>query len=77
MKMREYVDGIQGEGSWDSMHDLIDNMIVPGWSLPMMDVDGVTVAVFPGSDREVTLEAVKNEVRKFRRLMESCEETAT
>jgi hypothetical protein len=23
MKMREYVDRIQGEGTWDRMHDLI------------------------------------------------------
>jgi hypothetical protein len=23
MKMREYVDRIQGEGAWDRMHDLI------------------------------------------------------
>jgi len=69
MKMREYVDGIQGEGSWDRMHDLIERKVIVGWSLPPVQVDGATVHIFPGTDREVTLEEVQDELRKsFSRL---------
>jgi hypothetical protein len=64
MKMRDYVDGIQGPGSWDTMHDLIDKQQILGWDLPPIMVDNHLVHVFPGTDREVTLEAVQNEVRK-------------
>ena len=64
MKMREYVDNIQGEGSWDRMHDLINDMNLFGWSMPEVEVDGSMVAIFPGTDREVTLEQVQNEIRK-------------
>ena len=64
MKMREYVDAIQGAGSWDRMHDLINVRRIGGWDLPPVDVDGVTVNIFPGADREVTLEQVKNEIQK-------------
>lgn len=68
MKMRDYVDAIQGDGSWDRMHDLIERQQIFGWQMPMIEIDGRQVHVFPGSDREVTLEAVKNEIRKvFRR----------
>lgn len=62
--MREYVDGIQGEGSWDRMHDQINGMNLHGWTMPELDVDGIKVAIFPGSDRECTVEQVKNEIRK-------------
>ncbi len=64
MKMREYVDKIEGEGSWDRMHDLINDMNLFGWSMPEVEVDGAMVAIFPGTDREVTLEQVQNEIRK-------------
>lgn len=64
MKMRDFVDGIQGAGSWDRMHDLINRQQIFGWSMPPIDVDGHQVYIFPGSDREVTLEQVRNEVRK-------------
>lgn len=64
MKMREYVDGIQGAGSWDRMHDLIEAKSIAGWDLPPVEVDGRHIHIFPGEDREVSLEAVKNEIRK-------------
>ena len=64
MKMRKYVDSIQGAGSWDRMHDLIGKQKLFGWEMPPITVDGAVVHIFPGSDREVTLEAVQNEVRK-------------
>jgi hypothetical protein len=64
MKMREYVDGIQGVGSWDRMHDAIDRQEIRGWTLPPIEVDGMHVNIFPGTDREVMLEAVQNEIRK-------------
>jgi hypothetical protein len=64
MKMREYVYGIQGEGSWDRMHDLIAKKSLFGWEMPPVSVDGMTVHIFPGTDREVSLEAVQNEIRK-------------
>ncbi len=67
MKMRDYVDGIQGAGSWDRMHDLIDRQELFGWSMPLVEVDGHRVHIFPGADREVTLEAVQDEVRKVLR----------
>lgn len=65
MTMREYVDGIMGTGAWDRMHDAIDRKELIGWSLPPLDVDGRRVHIFPGTDREVTVDAVRNEVRKF------------
>jgi len=61
MKMREYVDNIQGHGSWDNMHDL---KRIFGWSLPPVSVDGHKVHIVPGENREVTLEEVQNEIRK-------------
>lgn len=64
MKMREYVDGIQGQGSWDRMHDLINQKMLGGWTMPPVEVDGRKVSIFPGNDREVTLEQVQNEIRK-------------
>lgn len=64
MKMREYVDVIQGEGAWDRMHDCIDRQELFGWSLLPVEVDGPKVHIFPGDDREVTLEAVQDQVRK-------------
>jgi hypothetical protein len=36
MKMREYVDRIQGEGTWDRMHDLIAKQEIFGWPMPPM-----------------------------------------
>lgn len=63
MNMRDYVDARAGHGSWDRMHDMIDVGSVGGWTLPLVDVDGVSVHVFPGSNREVTLDAVQNEIR--------------
>lgn len=64
MKMRDYVDEIQGEGSWDNMHDLINRMEIPGWDMPPVEVDGAMFNIFPGTNREVTLEAVQDEVRR-------------
>lgn len=64
MTMREYVDGIQGAGSWDRMHDLIARMEIFGWDMPPVEVDGHKVHVFPGTNREATLEQVQNEVRR-------------
>lgn len=64
MKMRDYVDGIQGTGSWDRMHDMIEDGKILGWSMPPVEVDGRTVHIFPGTDREVTLERVQDEIRK-------------
>lgn len=61
--MREYVDGIQGAGSWDRMHDLIEQKQMFGWEMPPVEVDGATVHIFPGTDREVTLEQVQAEIR--------------
>jgi len=63
MKMREYVDRIQGEGTWDRMHDLIAKQEIFGWPMPPIEVDGATVSIFPGVDREVTLEEVKDAIR--------------
>lgn len=65
MKMREYVDAIQGAGKWDEMHDLIDRKEMFGWSLPPVEVDGRRCNIFPGTDREVTLESVQSELRKI------------
>jgi hypothetical protein len=64
IKMRDYVDGIQGAGAWDRMHDLIEEGERFGWTMPPVEVDGRRVAIYPGTDREVTLEAVQNEIRK-------------
>lgn len=64
MRMRDYVDGIQGPGSWDQMHDLIDKMQIFGWEMPPIEVDGHTVNIFPGTNREVMLEDVQNELRR-------------
>lgn len=64
MKMREYVDGIQGAGSWDRMHDMIANQQILGWRMPPVEVDGRKVSIFPGDNREVTLEQVQNELRR-------------
>lgn len=64
MKMRDYVDGIQGDGSWDRMHDLIDKMQIFGWEMPPITVDGATVWIFPGENPEATLEEVQSEIRR-------------
>lgn len=64
MKMREYVDVLRGQGSWDRMHDLIDQQQTHGWDLIPIEVDGVKVSIFPGHNREVTLQEVQDEVRK-------------
>lgn len=64
MKMREYVDAIQGLGSWDRMHDKIEKMDLFGWTLPPVWVDGKKVNIFPGADREALLEDVQKEIRK-------------
>lgn len=64
MKMREYVDSLQGAGAWDRMHDLIDQKRLGGWSMPPVDVDGQEVHIFPGTNRDITLEQVQNEIRK-------------
>ncbi len=63
--MREYVDGIQGEGSWDRMHASINKMEIFGWTMPPVEVDGKTVHIFPGENREVTLEEVQMCIRKL------------
>jgi hypothetical protein len=62
--MREYVDALQGEGAWDRMHDQINGMNIDGWAMPPLMVDGKLVHIFPGTDREVTVDQVKNEIRK-------------
>ena len=66
--MRDYVDGVQGKGVWDRMHDILekgpDLATIGDWDLPEITVDGVTVAVFPGTNREVTLEDVEGEVAR-------------
>lgn len=64
MKMRDYVDAIQGVGSWDRMQDAIERQELFGWSLPPVDVDGRRVNIFPGTDREAMLEDVQEEIRK-------------
>src|SRR5689334_1054700 len=64
VKMREHVDATMGNGAWDRMHDLIAVGRLDGWTLPPMVVDGVSVSLFPGSNREVTVEEVEAEVRK-------------
>lgn len=58
MKMREFVDAAEGEGSWDQMHDTGIFETVP------VEVGGTIVQIFPGTDREVTVEKVQAEVRK-------------
>jgi len=64
MKMREYVDSIQGDGAWDRIHEMIQQGRIDGWDMPPVNVDGHEVHIFPGEDREVTLEQVQNEIRK-------------
>jgi hypothetical protein len=64
MKMRQHVDAVQGEGSWDRMHDAIDRGDSSGWSLPPIEVDGMRASIYPGEDREVTVETVNDEIRK-------------
>lgn len=64
-KMRDYVDGVQGAGSWDRMHDLIDQKQLFGWTMPSLEVDGCKVDIFPGTDREVTVEAIQGEIRRL------------
>ena len=63
-KMRDYVDGIRGPGTWDQMHDKIDRKEVFGWEMPPVEVDGIITHIFPGEDREVTLEQVKDSIRR-------------
>ena len=62
--MREYVDDFRGEGAWDNMHDLIDKKALFGWDLVPITVDGRLVHIFPGTNREATLEQVQDELRK-------------
>ncbi len=64
MKMREYYDATEGVGAWDRMHDAIERKEIFGWNQPKIEVDGSTVHVFPGENREVTLEEVKEELRR-------------
>lgn len=64
MLMREYYDKKHGEGAWDRMHDLIYKMQIHGWVQPDFDIDGKYVSVFPGTDREITVEAVEAELRR-------------
>lgn len=64
MLMREYYDAKHGPGSWDRMHDKIDDMDIFGWVQPELIVDGHTVSVFPGTNREVTVEQITAELRK-------------
>ncbi len=63
-KMREYVDEIQGSGAWDGMHDLIGEMSLVGWDMPPVTVDGKVFHVFPGTNREATVEEVQAEIRR-------------
>jgi len=58
MKMREMFDKANGAGAWDRMHDsgIFENVPVR--------VGETMVSVFPGSDREVTVEKVQSEIRK-------------
>lgn len=62
--MREYVDAMRGDGTWDDMQDRIDRKELLGWELVPVSVDGATVHIFPGSDRDVTLDRVRAEIRK-------------
>lgn len=64
MKMREYVDNIKGEGYWDKMLDLIAEGELWGWTMPDIPLDGGKVYIFPGENREVTLEEVQAEIRR-------------
>jgi hypothetical protein len=64
MKMRAYVDGIQGSGSWDRMHAAIARKETFSWVMPQITVDGVVVQIIPGLDLEITLEEVRTLIRK-------------
>jgi hypothetical protein len=64
MKMRDYYDATHGRGAWDRMHELIAQKIILGWRQPGIEVDGRKVSIFPGEDRECTLEQVQDEIRK-------------
>jgi len=64
MKMREYVDSIQGKGSWDHIHECIAKGEMFGWSLPPVYVDGHEVHIFPGSNQEILLEDVQSAIKK-------------
>lgn len=63
--MREYYDKAHGAGAWDRMHDLISHGELSHWKQPDIEVDGRTVSIFPGTNREVTLEQVQTEIRKI------------
>lgn len=58
MKMREMVDAANGEGAWDRMHDsgLFEKVLI--------NVGDTIVSIFPGTNREVTVETVRAEIRK-------------
>lgn len=58
MKMRELFDRNNGKGTWDRMYDSGLFEKVP------IKVDGTMVSIFPGTDREVTVEKVEAEIRK-------------
>lgn len=58
MKMREMVDKANGKGAWDRMHD--SGM----FDLRSLRVGETMVSIFPGTDREVTVEKVEAEIRK-------------
>lgn len=74
-KMREYVDKLAGEGAWDDMHDLFEDGSFSGLSTIPVMVDGAVVNIIPGTDREITIEQVKAEVRKAIAQVESGEAT--
>ena len=61
--MRKYVDAMRGPGSWDRMHGLIEGMSLGGWDLVPVSVDGHLVHIFPGSNPEVTLEEIQQQIR--------------
>lgn len=73
--MRDYYDATHGAGAWDRMHDLIAQKNIFGWEQPEIEVGGHTVSIFPGEDRECTLDQVKDELRKVFAQVERSEST--
>lgn len=63
MKMRDLFDKANGASAWDQMHDSDIFLNVP------INVDDTMVSIFPGTDREVTVEKVQAEVRKALRIL--------
>ena len=62
--MREYVDKLAGEGAWDAAHDQFKKTGVLSLPTFPLVVDEITVDILPGTDREVTVEQMRAEVRK-------------